>query len=190
MIKNTSGLAVQPCRLHERFYYHARLLYYILRQKARGFFDAGAEAPADPFFLSLPSPERFCGAGSSCTHHAGAPPCTRGRFMRGWQPQHPTMRGVPPLHSPERALRPAPRPTFSRRESRQRYARNLLVPGPPAQGGGPPWIPPASALAVLVEGVQGLRHPRGEARQMGLPIAFPLFRKKTAGCPVGSTGRT
>ena len=45
-----------------------------------------------------------------------------------------------------------PRPTFSRRESRQRYARNLLVPGPPAQGGGPPWIPPPSALAVLVEG--------------------------------------
>ncbi len=33
-----------------------------------------------------------------------------------------------------RALRPAPRPTFSRRESRQRYARNLLVPGPPAKG--------------------------------------------------------
>ena len=46
-------------------------------------------------------------------------------------------------HPPFWALRPKPRPTFSRRESRQRYARNLLVPGPPAQGGGPPWIPPA-----------------------------------------------
>ena len=135
----------------------------------------------------------------------------RGRFMRGWQPQHPpcgrsalhpgeffagrqsqppTMRGVPPLHSPERALRPAPRPTFSRRESRQRYARNLLVPGPPAKGASPPLIPRPCALAVLVEGVQGLRHPRGAARQMGLPIPFPLFRKKTAECPVGSTGRT
>ena len=72
------------------------------------------------------------------------------------------MRGALPLGSKssdlapaphERALRPAPRPTFSRRESRQRYARNLLVPGPPAQGGGPPWIPPPSALAVLAEGI-------------------------------------
>ena len=88
------------------------------------------------------------------------------------------------------ALRPKPRPTFSRRESRQRYARNLLVPGPPAKGASPPLIPRPCTLAVLVEGVQGLRHPRGAARQMGLPIAFPLFRKKTAGCPVGSTGRT
>ena len=46
----------------------------------------------------------------------------------------------------------APWPTFSRRESRQRYARNLLVPGPPAQGGEPPWIPPPPTLAVLVVG--------------------------------------
>ena len=76
------------------------------------------------------------------------------------------------------ALRPKPRPTFSRRESRQRYARNLLVPGPPAKGASPPLIPRPCALAVLVEGVQGLRHPRGAARQSGLPIAFPLFRKK------------
>ena len=189
MIKNTSGLAVQPCRLHERFYYHARLLYYILRQKARGFFDAGAEAPAPPFFLSA-SPEGFCGDGSPSTSRCRRSALHPGEFFAGRQSQPPTMRGVPPLHSPERALRPAPRPTFSRRESRQRYARNLLVPGPPAQGGGPPWIPPPCALAVLVEGVQGLRHPRGAARQMGLPIPFPLFRKKTAASPVGSTGRT
>ena len=66
MIKNTSGLAVQPCRLHERFYYHARLLYYILRQKARGFFARGQEAPAPPFFLSA-SPEGFCGGGGPST---------------------------------------------------------------------------------------------------------------------------
>ena len=52
----------------------------------------------------------------------------------------------------ERALRPAPRPTFSRRESRQRYARNLLVPGPPAKGAQPPLIPRPCALAVLIEG--------------------------------------
>ena len=75
MIKNTSGLAVQPCRLHERFYYHARLLYYILRQKARGFFDAGAGAPRYPLF-SL---------------------CLPGELLRGWQPQHPPV-GLPGPH--------------------------------------------------------------------------------------------
>ena len=94
----------------------------------------------------------LCGAGSPSTSRCRRSALHPGEFFAGRQSQPPTMRGVPPLHSPERALRPAPRPTFSRRESRQRYARNLLVPGPPAQGGGPPWIPPASALAVLVEG--------------------------------------
>ena len=107
MIKNTSGLAVQPCRLHERFYYHARLLYYILRQKARGFFDAGAAAPRYPLFsLCLPGevlrgrgPQHLreqvvrlgsslrpapggdlCGAGSPSTHLLGAPPQAPGDF--------------------------------------------------------------------------------------------------------------
>ena len=75
----------------------------------------------------------FCG--ESAAH-------SRGPFAR---------RACPPLRStPVWALRPIPRPTFSRRESRQRYARDLLVPGPPAQGGGPPWIPPPPTLAVLV----------------------------------------
>ena len=148
----------------------------------RGFAGAGAPAPT-------------CGEGRSPSGSKSSDLAPRsalhpGEFFAGRQPQHPTMRGVPPLHSPERALRPAPRPTFSRRESRQRYARNLLVPGPPAKGASPPLIPRPCALAVLVEGVQGLRHPRGAARQMGLPIPFPLFRKKTAECPVGSTGRT
>ena len=46
----------------------------------------------------------------------------------------PNVGGEAPHGPHERALRPAPRPTFSRRESRQRYARNLLVPGPPAKG--------------------------------------------------------
>ena len=188
MIKNTSGLAVQPCRLHERFYYHARLLYYILRQKARGFFDAGGGGPCGPLFsLCLPGgvlrgrgPQHLpmqalrpapggdlCGAGSPSTSRCRRSALHPGEFFAGRQSQPPTMRGVPPLHSPERALRPAPRPTFSRRESRQRYARNLLVPGPPAKGASPPLIPRPCALAVLVEGVQGLRHPRGAARQRG-----------------------
>ena len=77
--------------------------------------------------------------GLFCGENAAHP---RGPFAR---------RACPPLHStPVWALRPIPRPTFSRRESRQRYARDLLVPGPPAQGGGPPWIPPPPTLAVLV----------------------------------------
>ena len=77
--------------------------------------------------------------GLFCGESAAHP---RGPFAR---------RACPPLHStPVWALRPIPRPTFSRRESRQRYARDLLVPGPPAQGGGPPWIPPPPTLAVLV----------------------------------------
>ena len=64
---------------------------------------------------------------------------------------------TPPLM---RALLPAPRVTFLRKESHQRFARNLLVPGPPAQGGDPPWIPPASALVVLVAVNKTLKYPR------------------------------
>ena len=166
MIKNTSGLAVQPCRLHERFYYHARLLYYILRQKARGFFARGQGAPADPFFLSA-SPEGFCGGGGPSTSGSKSSDLAPrsalhpGEFFAGRQPQHLPMRALRPapggvfcgtvVPAPTmRALRPAPRPTFSRRESRQRYARDLLVPGPPAKGASPPLIPRPSALAVLV----------------------------------------
>ena len=71
-------------------------------------------------------------------------------FMRSWELLRLLMR----------ALRPAPRVTFLRKESHQRFARDLLVPGPPAQGGGPPWIPPPPALAVLVAIAQTLKHPR------------------------------
>ena len=108
----------------------------------------GAAAPAAPGGL--------CKDIVPATHLLGAPPQAPGAFAELVAPAATFW-----------ALRPKPRPTFSRRESRQRYARNLLVPGPPAQGGGPPWIPPPPALAVLVEGVQGLRHPRGAARQSG-----------------------
>ena len=60
--------------------------------------------------------------------------------------------GAPPLR---------PRVTFLRKESHQRFARNLLVPGPPAKGASPPLIPRPCILAVLVAGVWKLRHPRG-----------------------------
>ena len=130
------------------------LVYYTIfcGKRQEVFLMRGRRPLATPFFLSLPSPEGGGGAGQSLHPPVGLPGPHPGEFFAGRQSQPPTMRGVPPLHSPERALRPAPRPTFSRRESRQRYARNLLVPGPPAQGGGPPWIPPPCALAVLVEG--------------------------------------
>ena len=72
----------------------------------------------------------------------GAVPLRPRRAFAGLVVPAPTMR----------ALRPKPRPTFSRRESRQRYARNLLVPGPPAKGASPPLIPRPCTLAVLVEG--------------------------------------
>ena len=87
-------------------------------------------------------------------------PKSPGEFVRGWWPLRPTMQA---LRESMALPCSAPRPTFSRRESRQRYARNLLVPGPPAQGGGPPWIPPPSALAVLVAGNKTLKHPRDKA---------------------------
>ena len=127
MIKNTSGLAVQPCRLHERFYYHARLLYYILRQKARGFFDAGAGAPRYPLFslclpggvlrgrrplrppfFSLPPRRGFAGAGAPAPPDAGAPPCTRGSFLRDGSPSPQRCEGFP-LCTPQSG-RSAPRP--------------------------------------------------------------------------------
>ncbi len=46
------------------------------------FFDAGAEAPADPFFLSLPSPERFCGGGGPSTHLRGGAQPLREQVVR------------------------------------------------------------------------------------------------------------
>ena len=145
MIKNTSGLAVQPCRLHERFYYHARLLYYILRQKARGFFDAGAEAPSYPLFsLCLPGgvlrgrgPQHLpmqalrpapggdlCGAGSPSTHILGAPPQTPGDFRFTTK----VTKGVP------RATAPGPR-EGDRAKSETLFApAPSAVPAPPRYG--------------------------------------------------------
>ena len=87
--------------------------------------------------------------GLFCGESAALPPRPHfaGAFAR---------RASPPLRSsPVWALRPIPRPTFSRRGKWQhkcceRYARDQKVPGPPAQGGGPPWIPPPPTLAVLV----------------------------------------
>ena len=109
---------------------------------------------------------------SSALHPSGgrsAPP-PPGGFCGTVVPAAPDMRGG---LAPSSALLPcmgAPREhgfamlgtrvTFLRKESHQRFARDLLVPGPPAQGGGPPWIPPPSALAVLVAIAQTLKHPR------------------------------
>ena len=183
--------------------------YTIFCGKRQEVFLRGGAAPSLPLFFSLPPRRGFAGAGAPAPPDAGAPPCTRGSFLRdgspstsrcgrsalhpgeffaGRQSQPPTMRGVPPLHSPERALRPAPRPTFSRRESRQRYARNLLVPGPPAQGGGPPWIPPASALAVLVEGKKVCGILGGRRGRWGCRYPFLYSGKKLLNARWGVRG--
>ena len=120
MIKNTSGLAVQPCRLHERFYYHARLLYYILRQKARGFFARGCSPLATPICEGAGAPSGASrqtwlllpevGAAPPQPPRAGAPPRAPGDFlMRRKSPkthQEPPgswtsgTRGRTPLDSP------------------------------------------------------------------------------------------
>ena len=88
----------------------------------------GRGAPPQPLLCgrSALHPGSFCGVGSPSTHHAGAPPCTPEVFA-GLAAPAPTMR----------ALRPAPRPTFSRRESRQRYAKGCALWNPPVQGGRP-----------------------------------------------------
>ena len=66
-------------------------------------------------------------------------------FMRSGELLRPLMR----------ALRPAPRVTFLRKESHQRFARNLLVLDfeevlTSGEGGLAPFDPPPPALAVLV----------------------------------------
>ena len=173
MIKNTSGLAVQPCRLHERFYYHARLLYYILRQKARGFFDAGAEAPRYSLF-SLPA---FPGGG-----------------WRGWAAPAPT----------SGPTRPTPGVPFVSRRKEPKACRGC-APGPRCV------VTALSALAPLCSGSRraascvftgslasaaawGTHSPAALAAPLwdadSLRVPFPLSSKKTAECPVGSTGRT
>ena len=65
--------------------------------------------------------------GGPCDPDAGAPRPPGGVFAGMAVPAGPLMR----------ALRPAPRPTFSRRESRQRYAKGCALWNPPA--GGPPF---------------------------------------------------
>ena len=71
----------------------------------------------------------------------GAPPRAPGVYAELGAPEPPDA-GAPPCT----------RVTFLRKESHQRFARNLLVPGPPAKGALPPLIPRPSALAVLVAG--------------------------------------
>ena len=140
MIKNTSGLAVQPCRLHERFYYHARLLYYILRQKARGFFARGLHPRGD-----------LCKDGSPCTHQWAYPAHTRGSFLRDGSPSPQRCEGFP-LCTPQSG-RSAPRPgLLSRVEKVGKDTPGTSWSLDPQHKGGPPWIPPLSTLAVLVAG--------------------------------------
>ena len=89
----------------------------------------------------------------------------------------------------------APRPTFSRRESRQRYARNLLVPGPPAQGGGPPWIPPAlypsgiSCGGLNLQASSGAILPSHGLKTESVPSIEPKEKTRPI-CPPTQSGKS
>ena len=176
MIKNTSGLAVQPCRLHERFYYHARLLYYILRQKARGFFDAGAAPPAGspcgPLFFSLPPRRGFAGTVAPAPTSGPTRPTPGVPFVsRRKEPK--ACRGCAPgprcVVTALSAL--APLCSGSRRAASCVFTDSL-----------------ASAAAWGTHSPAALAAPLWDAESLRFP--FPLFREKTAASPVGSTGRT
>ena len=90
-----------------------------------------------------------------------------------------------------RALRPAPRPTFSRRESRQRYARNLLVLDfeevlTSGEGGVAPFDPPALCPSGIVcdnlnlQASSGASHlPRHGLKTESVPSMKPEEKTKT-----------
>ena len=98
-----------------------------------------------------------------------------------------SMRGAAPLCTPrERALRPAPRPTFSRRESRQRYARNLLVPGPSGTRGRTPLDSPTLCPSGIVrdnlnpQASSGATHlPRHGLKTQSVSLMKPKEKSKT-----------
>ena len=171
MIKNTSGLAVQPCRLHERFYYHARLLYYILRQKARGFFAGGRQPLATPFF-SLPPRRAFAGTvvpaptSGPTRPTPGVPFVSRRKEPKACRGCAPGPRCVVTALS---AL--APLCSGSRRAASCVFTGSL-----------------ASAAAWGTHSPAALAAPLWDADSLRVP--FPLSSKKTAASPVGSTGRT
>ena len=153
MIKNTSGLAVQPCRLHERFYYHARLLYYILRQKARGFFARGQGAPALPFFsLCLPGGV-LRGRGPQHLPMQALRPAPGGVFCGTAVPAPNDARGSPSAlpevgasgpHGPrERALRPAAPGDFLMRRKSPKTHQEPPGSWTSGEGGLAPFDPPA-----------------------------------------------
>ena len=126
----------------------------------------GAAAPAAPGGL--------CKDIVPATHLLGAPPQAPGAFAELVAPAATFW-----------ALRPKPRPTFSRRESRQRYARNLLVPGPPAQGGGPPWIPPALCPSGIGGGGTGSAASSGGGAADGAADTLSFIQEKNCWMPGG-----
>ena len=65
-------------------------------------------------------------------------------------------------------------PTFLCKESRQRYTKNLLVFGFPAEGGVPPSIPPVSHETFVIDkGERGLTTTAG-AKPQGISKGNPL----------------
>ena len=192
MIKNTSGLAVQPCRLHERFYYHARLLYYILRQKARGFFARGCSPLATPICEGAGAPSGASRQTWLLLPRAGAPPCTRGSFLRDGSPSPQRCEGFPLCTPQSGRSAPRPRVTFVSRRKSPKACRGC-APGPRCV------VTALSALAPLCSGSRraascvftgslasaaawGTHSPAALAAPLwdadSLRFPFPLFRKK------------
>ena len=174
---------------------------------------AGLVAPATPDAGAPPrAPEVYAGLVAPATPDAGAPPCTRVTFPT--QGKSPKVRqGLCPLESPgacsppfSRSLRCAPtRAGLLSATTPDRFAtlnlwanRSFFLPKlyrgshfllsiRGALGGANQWF------VLLLRGRWGKLGVRVLSSLDGvlrLPIAFPLSSKKTAGCPVGSTGRT
>ena len=134
----------------------------------------------NPFFsLSLPrggwgTLASLRGASPLCAPHVGA------------QLPHPQRGG---------RSAPPPRVTFS---PMRKSPKNLPEGATPS--GYSPWgalsspqrrcRSPQKDSPIGRRGRCGLVLPSAPDRGLGLPIALPLSRKKTAECPVGSTGRT
>jgi len=79
-------------------------------------------------------------------------------------------------------------PTFLCKESRQRYTKNLLVFGFPAEGGVPPSIPPMIYLTFVIDKGERDRlrllrgqSPQGMSKGNPLRYAFGSFSRKRKG---------
>ena len=145
--------------------------YTIFCGKRQEVFLMRGRRPLRPPFFSLPPRRGFAGAGAPAPTSGPTRPTPGGVFCGTAVPAPNDARGSPSAlpragapHEHGFAMLGAPGDFLMRRKSPKTHQE---PPGSwtSGEGGLAPFDPPASALAVLVEGVQGLRHPRG-ARQV------------------------